>query len=203
MIFIVDMCYRHCVLFLIIVLILNQAADARRIFDLERIKRDTACPGPYHVLTSDNRCVWSCSEGTTPDNNSNECICQPGLVETGLDQFNRRVCTAPCPGPYHVLTSDNRCVWSCSEGTTPDNNSNECICQPRLYEIGHDAFGRRVCGACRGPYHVLTADNRCVWSCAQGTAPDRFGTECIYDADCVVKTIDRLGRRTCTKLIKS
>ena len=49
-IFIVDMYYRHCVLFLINVLILNQAANARRISDVQRIKRDTG------NLTNINTC---------------------------------------------------------------------------------------------------------------------------------------------------
>ena len=42
---------------------------------------------------SDNRCVWSCSQGTTPNFESNECECQEGFEETGVDQGNRRVCT--------------------------------------------------------------------------------------------------------------
>ncbi|MFH1256948.1 MAG: dockerin type I domain-containing protein, partial [Candidatus Diapherotrites archaeon] len=58
------------------------------------------CPKPYHGISPDGRCVWSCSEGTTPDTASNECICKEGYVETGTDQFGRRVCTlqgnAPC-----------------------------------------------------------------------------------------------------------
>ena len=62
--------------------------------DLAALIWDNDCPGPYHVATSDGRCVWSCSQGTQPAA-SGECECQPGLVETGKDQFGRRVCTAP------------------------------------------------------------------------------------------------------------
>ena len=55
-------------------------------------------PGPYHVETSDGRCVWSCGPGTQPGA-SGECVCQPGLVETGQDQFGRRVCGTPGSRP--------------------------------------------------------------------------------------------------------
>lgn len=58
-----------------------------------------ACPAPYHVLANDGRCVWSCGAGTQPDNASNECVCQPGLVQTGTDQFGRRQCSAPSQSP--------------------------------------------------------------------------------------------------------
>ncbi len=37
-----------------------------------------SCTAPYHVQTTDGRYVWSCSEGGTPDNVSNECVCQDG-----------------------------------------------------------------------------------------------------------------------------
>lgn len=59
----------------------------------------SSCPKPYHVLTADNRCVWSCSVGTTPDltGGSNECVCKSGYVETSKDEFGRRVCTLPAP----------------------------------------------------------------------------------------------------------
>ncbi len=112
-----------------------------------QVSAQTACPAPYHVLAQDGRCVWSCGEGTTPDNKTNECVCKPGLKETGKDKFGRRICSkAPdCPKPYHVVAPDGRCVWSCSEGTTPDNKTNECVCKPGLKETGKDKFGRRVC----------------------------------------------------------
>ncbi|UJR10329.1 hypothetical protein I4U23_014535 [Adineta vaga] len=206
-------------LFILIIsssIILQQFVDARRISndavrdelhrqfrrslegaDKRRMRRDIECPSPYHVLTDDNRCVWSCSEGTTPDDNSNECICQSGLVETSTDQFGRRICKVACPGPYHVLTDDNRCVWSCSEGTTPDDNSNECICQSGLVETSTDQFGRRVCTTCPGPYHVLTDDNRCVWSCSEGTTPDDNSNECICQSGLVETSKDTFGRRIC------
>jgi prepilin-type N-terminal cleavage/methylation domain-containing protein len=52
----------------------------------------SSCPAPYMVLTEDKRCVWSCSLGTTPSFSSTECVCKPGLVVTGYDQFGRRIC---------------------------------------------------------------------------------------------------------------
>ncbi|MBI4094380.1 MAG: hypothetical protein HY436_01075 [Candidatus Liptonbacteria bacterium] len=55
----------------------------------------TSCPAPYHVLTFDGRCVWSCGAGTQPSNTTNECVCQAGYVQTGTDAFGRRVCSAP------------------------------------------------------------------------------------------------------------
>lgn len=53
---------------------------------------ETGCPSPYHGYTLDNRCVWSCSEGTTPDLSGIECICKPGLSVVDTDQFGRRIC---------------------------------------------------------------------------------------------------------------
>ena len=160
------------------------------------------CPGPYHVLASNGRCVWSCSAGTQPAP-SGECECQPGLVETGQDQFGRRTCTAPgpnCPGPYHVLTNDGRCVWSCSAGTQP-GASGECECQPGYVETGQDNFGRRVCTSpeadCPGPYQGLTNDGRCVWSCSAGTQPGASG-ECECQPGLVETGEDNFGRRVCS-----
>ncbi len=57
----------------------------------ELIDGECVCPEPYHVLVGDN-CTWSCSEGTQPDNSTNECECQPGLTEVGTDRLGRRVC---------------------------------------------------------------------------------------------------------------
>ena len=54
-----------------------------------------ACEGPYHVTNAQGDCVWSCGEGTQPDTVSNECVCQPGLVEVGVDDFGRRICALP------------------------------------------------------------------------------------------------------------
>lgn len=64
------------------------------------------CEGPYHVATADNRCVWSCGAGTQP-HYSGECVCQKDHVETGTDQFGRRVCEQEpvlpeCPDPSTV-----------------------------------------------------------------------------------------------------
>ncbi|CAF2541686.1 unnamed protein product [Rotaria sp. Silwood2] len=120
----------------------EQDRNLFKLFNKRLVKRQTTCSKPYHVLTSDNRCVWSCGEGTQPDSTTNECVCQVGYYQTGTDQFGRRVCTI-CPTPYHVLTSDNRCVWSCGEGTEPDSTTNECVCQAGYYQTDTDKFGRR------------------------------------------------------------
>lgn len=173
--------------------------------------------------------MWSCGEGTTPDSTGTECICKPGLLETGTDRFQRRVCGgeydrlnqqstlilfSACQGPYHVMTPNNKCVWSCGRGTKPDNASNECICQQGLFDIGHDEFGRRYCGgefatdgclsisefvrlACSAPYHLLNRNKQCLWTCGAGTMPDPYGTECIYKADCAEKGTDLMNRRIC------
>ncbi len=47
---------------------------------------------PYHVLTDDGRCVWSCSAGTSPNNQTGECSCRAGLTETGKDRSGRKIC---------------------------------------------------------------------------------------------------------------
>ena len=52
---------------------------------------------------------------------------------------------AECSSPYHLATDDNRCVWSCSEGTQPDDGTWECECRPGLAEVDTDRFGRRIC----------------------------------------------------------
>ncbi|MCA8932869.1 MAG: hypothetical protein KDA49_10410, partial [Rhodospirillaceae bacterium] len=168
------------------------------------------CPPPYHVQTSDGRCVWSCGPGTQPDPASQQCVCQPGYSEIGQDQFGRRTCSLEppqqpiCPGPYHVQTSDGRCVWSCGSGTQPDPATNQCVCQPGLTEIDQDQFGRRVCGpqeppppACPPPYHVQTSDGRCVWSCATGTQPDPASGQCVCQPGRAQIGQDQFGRRVC------
>ncbi len=68
----------------------------------------TTCPKPYHVITSDDRCVWSCSTGTTPDSASNECVCKPGYTQTGTDSFGRRTCsnTITSPSPTQTTTTN-------------------------------------------------------------------------------------------------
>jgi hypothetical protein len=134
------------------------------------------CPSPYHVLTSDGRCVWSCAPSTQPGS-SGECVCQQGLVESGQDQFGRRVCSEPsdCPGPYHVQTNDGRCVWSCGTGTQP-GASGECVCQQGLVETDQDQFGRRVCGpAGQQQAEIILYDNRNFGGRSltlHGSAPD-------------------------------
>ncbi|CAF4563565.1 unnamed protein product [Rotaria sp. Silwood1] len=210
--------YSNCLSILIVssIVILGKWSNARVIFDNEyrdnleeqdktllkqfnkrHVKRETICPTPYHVLTADNRCVWSCGQGTQPDTTTNECVCQDGYYETGTDQFGRRVCTI-CPKPYHVVTSDNRCVWSCGQGTQPDITTNECVCQDGYYETGTDQFGRRVCTICPKPYHVVTSDSRCVWSCGQGTQPDITTNECVCQDGYYETGTDQFGRRICS-----
>ena len=78
----------------------NKLSSVRLISDDDNDNGQTQpdCPGPYHVLANDGRCVWSCSQGTQPGP-SGECECQPGLVETSQDQLGRRVCTAPPQTP--------------------------------------------------------------------------------------------------------
>lgn len=71
------------------------------------------------------------------------------VVFGGSDLFKGAIIPVPspiqCPKPYHVLTTDNRCVWSCSVGTQPNNTNNECTCQEGFIATSKDAFGRRVC----------------------------------------------------------
>ena len=64
---------------------------------------NSTCPSPYHVITSDDRCVWSCGTGTTPDTISNECVCQSGYTQTGTDSFGRRTCSVTDKSP--VITA--------------------------------------------------------------------------------------------------
>ncbi|CAF0902572.1 unnamed protein product [Rotaria sp. Silwood1] len=179
--------YSNCLSILIVssIVILGKWSNARVIFDNEyrdnleeqdktllkqfnkrHVKRETICPTPYHVLTADNRCVWSCGQ--------------------------------VCPKPYHVVTSDNRCVWSCGQGTQPDITTNECVCQDGYYETGTDQFGRRVCTICPKPYHVVTSDSRCVWSCGQGTQPDITTNECVCQDGYYETGTDQFGRRICS-----
>ncbi len=166
------------------------------------------CPRPYHVKTPDGRCVWSCSKGTTPDRASGECVCKQGLKETGKDRFGRRVCTAgqasDCKWPYHVRTNEGRCMWLCSRSTRADRASGECVCRRGLKETGKDRDGRRVCtrvqaSDCKRPYHVRRRDGRCVWSCGQGTRPDRASGKCVCKKGYKAKARDRLGRLVCTR----
>ncbi len=65
---------------------------------------NSTCPSPYHIITSDDRCVWSCGTGTTPDSVSNECICQSGYTQTGTDTFGRRTCSV---SSFDFSTSTN------------------------------------------------------------------------------------------------
>ncbi len=53
--------------------------------------------------------------------------------------------TSSCPGPYHGLASDGRCVWSCGVGTTPNAITNECVCNAGFTQVGIESSGRRFC----------------------------------------------------------
>jgi hypothetical protein len=73
---------------------------------------------PYHVEvevsgTLDILCKWSCGEGTTPDDESYECVCQEGFLEYSIDQFGRRICTQ-----YDCWTdeywTDAKSEWCCA-----------------------------------------------------------------------------------------
>lgn len=66
------------------------ACDTAAECDRTRCIRGQCCVGPYRVVTPDNRCVWSCGRGTRPC--ASECVCQPGLTESGTDTFGRRTC---------------------------------------------------------------------------------------------------------------
>lgn len=68
---------------------------------------------------------------------------EPGEPDDVRDEGNRA--SLDCPRPYHVATDDGRCVWSCSEGTRPDDASGECVCQAGLREVDQDRSGRRIC----------------------------------------------------------
>lgn len=52
---------------------------------------DESCPSPYHVAL-DDRCVWSCAEGTEPDELTNTCVCQLGMTPDGEDEYGRLAC---------------------------------------------------------------------------------------------------------------
>ncbi|CAF0790228.1 unnamed protein product [Rotaria sordida] len=105
-----------------------------------------------------------------------------------------------CPKPYHVWISANQCVWSCGEGTQPDTTTNERVCENGYYEIGTDEFGRRICAKCLEPYHVVTSDKRCVWSCGEGTEPDNTTNECVCQKGYYETGTDGFGRRICSPL---
>ena len=65
------------------------------------------CEGPYHVLSPDGRCVWSCGLNTTPDNITNECVCKDGHTESGNDKFGRRVCSIDSNSPSITIIYPN------------------------------------------------------------------------------------------------
>ena len=50
---------------------------------------------------------------------------------------------------------------------------------------------------CEGPYRKLVADSRCVWSCAEGTVPDRASNSCVCKPGLEQKGFDQYGRRVC------
>ena len=77
----------------------NKLSSVRLISDDDGTGNGTGpiqpnCPVPYQGLMGDGQCIWMCAPGTQPGPNQ-ECVCEPGLVETSQDQLGRRVCTAP------------------------------------------------------------------------------------------------------------
>jgi len=149
------------------------------------------CPAPYHGLIED-RCVWSCGVGTEPNHASYECQCKDGYVEMAeIDDIGRRVCSEfdcstdeiwshekqiwccenkgkcvenHCPAPYHVSIND-RCVWSCGLGTTPDRESNECICKEGYGLYGYDNFQRRMCREYNCNTREVWTEEKQQWCC--------------------------------------
>ncbi len=53
--------------------------------------------------------------------------------------------TPNCPAPYQALGANNQCVFTCGDGTEPNQATGECQCRAGFREIGTDATGRRVC----------------------------------------------------------
>jgi hypothetical protein len=50
---------------------------------------------------------------------------------------------------------------------------------------------------CKEPYHVVSASQACVWSCAAGTEPDAASNECACVAGAIPKGFDAFGRMVC------
>lgn len=61
-------------------------------FKYDHKEDEISCEGPYKLLTEDNRCIWSCSQGTTPNFETNTCECKEGYEKTGEDEFDRKIC---------------------------------------------------------------------------------------------------------------
>lgn len=151
--------------------------EAWKVDDFKRLvcrQKNETCLAPSHIMRN-GKCVYNCGVGamadpSQPDSTTAPCVCKVDHVVAGRDDLGRVTCRE-CPGPYHVKTSDGRCVWSCGAGTTPDLTAGldgECVCKPGYTESDDkDKFGRRVCVikpvSCLPPYHILTKDGRCVW----------------------------------------
>ena len=153
----------------------------------------------YHVLSPDGRCVWSCSQGTTPDLSAScgDCVCQPGHVQVGKDSFGRKICEMSsvadvekelcCGGSnYWVKTPDDRCVWSCGVGTTPDKKTcGECVCKDGFVSSGVDTFGRRVCSK------VDDSDSKCAMCEGCDAGFERRGCGGSSEGTCVACEMER------------
>lgn len=70
-----------------------------------RPAQNQECRGPYHVVAPDGRCVWSCTVGTTPDNETGECKCKPGYTQTNFDPLGRRNCALQAEPPAAATPS--------------------------------------------------------------------------------------------------
>ena len=51
--------------------------------------------------------------------------------------------------------------------------------------------------SCPTPYMKASPDGRCVWSCSEGTKPDKTTWQCICRSDKVAVGLDQFGRRIC------
>lgn len=81
-----------------------------------------------------------------------------------------------CEGPYKVLTQDNRCVWSCSQGTQPNDETNTCECKEGYEKTQTDDFGRKICEKKEDPNYMSLTDSFNFWSDQSSHNYQTFGT---------------------------
>ncbi len=81
----------------------------------------SSCPGPYHRLAPDGRCAWSCGVGTSPDNITNECVCNTGFTQVGIEPSGRRFCFLDAIPPVvtFVLPVGNNMSTTTAKNTIP------------------------------------------------------------------------------------
>ncbi len=123
-----------------------------------------------------------CAPGTRPGPGG-QCVCKPGLVETGTDDAGRLVCgpgqvvIPPPASPGQVLAPPPK-----KPGTRPDRRQSVTL------------------PSCPGPYRIALPQNGqmvCRWTCGQGTVPDETRGECVCKPGLVEAGADQRGRRTC------